>query len=440
MTGKKPGITEILSPEAFAETLREHGVDVPVQGSLEELGKPLGVEGKTIPNRICFQPLEGYDSRPDGAPSELVYRRYRRFAGSGAGLVWFESAAVADDGKSNPNQMMLSPGRISDFGKLLEEMDRISLEQSGFRQYKVLQLTHSGRVSRGTDWKPKPLAARLLETDTDDSVLASDDRIFRLVEETISHAVLAEKAGFDAVDIKACHGYFLGELLSAFERKGEFGGSFENRTKALLDIVDGIRNRTGSRLTLTVRLNAYDSVPYPEGWGLRQENGALAPDLSEPVKLCGILKEKGVRIINISASQPRQHLFGPPADEDSLPFADARDLLMAVKEIKSRVPGVHFVCSGLSQFRQFGPAVGAGGIRDGWFDLAGFGRQALAYPEFARTALAGQIPETGRCCVLCNSCFKLMYPGLSAAGCVVKDPDPYASFYRKKVLNKENGQ
>ena len=86
MTGKKPGITEILSPEAFAETLREHGVDVPVQGSLEELGKPLGVEGKTIPNRICFQPLEGYDSRPDGAPSELVYRRYRRYAGSAQGF------------------------------------------------------------------------------------------------------------------------------------------------------------------------------------------------------------------------------------------------------------------------------------------------------------------------------------------------------------------
>ena len=178
MAGKKPGITEILSPEAFTEVLRVHGMDVPVQGSMAELGKPLGVEGKTIPNRICFQPLEGYDSRPDGAPSELVYRRYRRFAGSGAGLVCFESAAVADDGKSNPNQMKLSPGRISDFGKLLEEMDRISLEQSGFRQYKVLQLTHSCRVSRGTDWKPKPLAARLLETDTDDSVLASDDRIF----------------------------------------------------------------------------------------------------------------------------------------------------------------------------------------------------------------------------------------------------------------------
>ena len=438
MTEKKLGAMSTLSPEAFAEMLRQHGMDLPVDGSMAELRKPLEIEGKTIPNRICFQPLEGYDSRSDGSPSELVYRRYRRFARSGAGLIWFESAAVAEDGKSNPNQMMLSPGRITDFGDLLEEMDRISLEQFGFRQYKVLQLTHSGRVSRGADWTPKPLAARRLETDTDDIIQASDERIFRLIEETISHALMAEKSGFDAVDIKACHGYFLGEMLSAFEREGEFGGSFENRTKALLKIVDGIRNRTGNSLTIMVRLNAYDSVPYPKGWGLKQEGGALAPDLEEPVKLCGILRDRGIRIIDISASQPPQHLFGAPADEVSAPFADARDLLMAVKEIKSRVPGISFVCSGLSQFRQFGPAVGAGGIRDGWFDLAGFGRQALAYPEFARAALAGQVPEPDRCCVLCNSCFKLMYPGLSAAGCVIRDPDPYASFYRKKVLNKEN--
>lgn len=112
---------------------------------------------------------------------------------------------------------------------------------------------------------------------------------------------------------------------------------------------------------------------------------------------------------------------------------------MAVKEIKSRVPGVSFVCSGLSRFRQFGPAIGAGGIRGGWFDLAGFGRQALAYPEFARAALAGQLPDPGRCCILCGSCFRLMSPGLSAAGCVVKDPDPYASLYRRNVLDRKYG-
>lgn len=113
-------------------------------------------------------------------------------------------------------------------------------------------------------------------------------------------------------------------------------------------------------------------------------------------------------------------------------------MLTAVKEIKSRVPGMRYVCTGLSQFRQFGPAFGAGGIRDGWFDLAGSGRQALAYPDFARTALAGQVPKPESCCILCNRCFELMYPGLSAAGCAVRDPDPYASFYRKNVLKKED--
>ena len=433
---KEPDIRNVGSPQAFAGLLRQCGMNLPVQENMAELGKTIDAGGKTIRNRICFQPLEGYDSCEDGSPSELVYRRYRRFAGSGAGLIWFESAAVSEDGKSNPHQMMLSPGKISEFGALLEEMDRICLERFGFRQYKVLQLTHSGRFSRGTDWKPRPLAARRLKTDTEETALASDERIFRLIEETISHAVMAKEAGFDAVDIKACHGYFLSEMLSAFERKGVFGGSFENRTKALLTIVDGIREKTGSSLALTIRLNAYDSAPYPEGWGLKKEGHVLTPDLAEPVKLCTILKEKGVRIIGISASQPDGHLFGKPAGKAAEPFADAYDLLMAAKEIKSCVPGVKFVCSGLSQFRQFGPAVGAGGIRDGWFDFAGFGRQALAYPDFARAALAGEMPESGKCCVLCNSCFQLMNPGLSAAGCVVRDPNPYASLYRENVNTK----
>ena len=435
---KETDIKEIQSPEAFAALLRAHGMELPVQEDMAELKKPMEAGGKIIPNRICIQPLEGYDSCGDGSPSDLVYRRYRRFARSGAGLIWFESAAVAEDGKSNPHQMMLSPERISGFSSLIEEMDKNSQECFGFRQYKVLQLTHSGRVSRGPDWKPKPLAARRLETDTDETALASDERIFSLIEQTINHAVMAKEAGFDAVDIKACHGYFLSEMLSAYNRKGEFGGSFENRTKALLAIVDGIRDRLGDSLDLTVRLNAYDSVPHPEGWGLKREGKVLVPDPAEPVTLCGILRDKGVRIIDISASQPPQHLFGAPADEAVQPFADAWDLLMAVKEIKSRVPGVVFVCTGLSQFRQFGPAVGAGGIRDGWFDFAGFGRQALACPEFAGMALAGKIPEFSKCCTLCNSCFRLMSPGLSAAGCVVRDPDPYALFYRRNVQNKES--
>ena len=232
-----------------------------------------------------------------------------------------------------------------------------------------------------------------------------------------------------------------------------FGGSFENRTKALLAIVDGIRERLGDSLAIAVRLNAFDSEPYPEGWGLREENGVLIPDIEEPVRLCRMLSDRGAALIDITSSHPGQRIFGGIGKSAAVPvssgeepgqrapefpsgqFTEVYDMLMAAREIKAQVSGVSFVCTGLSQFRKFGPAVGAGGIRDGWFDFAGFGRQALAYPEFAGNALSGKLPDDGRCCVICNYCFRLMDPGFSATGCVVRDPEPYASFYRECLEN-----
>ncbi len=429
---------DLQTPERFRILLKEHGMDLPVEANAESLRLSARTDRKTIPNRICIQPLEGYDSLDDGSPSDLVYRRYRRFAHSGAGIVWFESAAVAEDGKSNPHQMMLSSDHISGFHALLAEMDRICLEEYGYTHYKVLQLTHSGRVSRGSEWNRRPVAARRRASDPDGLIPASDERIFRLIDEMVEHAVMAWKAGFDAVDIKACHGYFLSELLGAYERNGEFGGALENRMRALLCMIDRIRKRTDGELGLAVRLNAYDSAPYPDGRGLKREGDRLSPDLSETVEICRMLRDRGVGIIDISASQPRQPLFLDAADETTKPYVGAFDLICAVREIRKQVPGVLFVCSGLSQFRQFGPAVGAGGIRDGWFDLAGFGRQALAYPGFVQIALAGECLDPDRCCVLCGSCFRLMDPGLSAAGCVVRDPDPYAVLYRENVAGRRN--
>ena len=430
----------------LAEILRQQGMQLPAESSMASLAQPLTVGDQVIPNRICIQPMEGFDSELDGAPTDLVRRRYGRYARSGAGLVWFESVAVAEDGKSNPHQMMLSREHLPEFHALIEEMDRISLQEFGYKQYKVLQLNHSGRVSRGSECEPKPVAARLLPSDEDGSILASDERISRFIEEMIEHALMAKEAGFDAVDVKACHGYLLSEMLSAYGREGQFGGSFENRTRALLAIVDGIRERAGDSLAITVRLNAFDKASMPEGWGLREEGGVLVPDLTEPVRLCEILREKGVRIIDISASWPGQRLFGK-AEGTATPetiagwnipaLEEAYDMLVAVSEIKSKAPGVHFVCTGLSRFRQFGAAIGSGGIRDGWFDLAGFGRMMLAYPEYAKLALAGQTPDPDKCCTQCDSCFRLMNPGFAPAGCVVRDQDPYAALYRKYVLYKD---
>src|SRR5690606_34629762 len=105
----------------------------------------------------------------------------------------------------------------------------------------------------------------------EDYPVISDDQLEQLEDCFLEAAVLARDIGFDAVDIKACHGYLNSELLSAFTRDGKYGGSFENRTRFLINIVDKIKDRLGDSLDITLRLNAYDAVPYPYGWGVDRD-------------------------------------------------------------------------------------------------------------------------------------------------------------------------
>lgn len=98
-----------------------------------------------------------------------------------------------------------------------------------------MQLTHSGRYSKPEGVAAPMIAYRdpLLDPPvkvTDDGPVVSDEYLDGLVDIYVQAAKLAKEAGFDGVDIKACHRYLFSELLSAFTREGKYGGSFENRT------------------------------------------------------------------------------------------------------------------------------------------------------------------------------------------------------------------
>ena len=136
-----------------------------------------------------------------------------------------------------------------------------------------LQLTHSGRFSRPNDFRrPEPriayhhplLDARVGIAPDDASVVLTDDDLRRLVESFIDAAKMAWRVGFQFVDIKHCHGYLGHELLSAYDRSGDFGGSFENRTRFLREIVAGIRAQCPG-LMIGVRLSAFDTPPFVPG-------------------------------------------------------------------------------------------------------------------------------------------------------------------------------
>lgn len=441
----------------FETTMNAAGLPFPVDENVDVLFEPIELGGKIIPNRLCLQPCEGFDGKPDGSPSELDFRRYKRYAGGGAGMLWYESIAISEDGRCNPLQMVIRPSTVADIKRMVDEANAAAVENFGRRPYNILQLTHSGRRSNDKNWKSTPLAVcenpymddhNSIDGSSGKITIATDEKIEEIIRGFIDGAILAHQAGFDAVDVKVCHEYILRELLSAFTRPGKFGGSFENRTRALFMIIDGIREKLGNAIDICVRLNAYDCVPYPYGWGMKKEEGVMEPDLTEPIQLCRMLVERDVRLIDLSTMMPRyqpygrglmaEHEEGPEAEIN--PYKGTFDLLKATKEIKEAVPGGIFVCTGLTWLEQFGGNVAAGGINQGWFDLGGFGRQGFAYPDFARDLMEHKTMYRNKCCMLCDKCYDLIQIGHCQTGCVMRDQEIYLSLYREKVQHKEAGK
>lgn len=444
---------EFKTPADFAAAMAADGMEFPVSEDPGVLFTPIVIGNKVIPNRICSQPCEGFDGEPDGNPSDLDFRRYRRIAGGGAGLLWWESIAISEDGRCNPLQMVIRPSTVRKLKMMLEEANAEAVKNFGRKPYNVLQLTHSGRRSNNKNWESTPLAVcanpymdshTSIDGSKGEITIATDDKIQEIVRGFIDGAILAAQVGFDGVDIKICHEYILRELLSAFTRPGKYGGSFENRTRAVFEIIDGIHEQLGDSMDICVRLNAYDCVPYPYGWGMKMEDGVMEPDLTEPIRLCRMLVERGVRIIDITTMMPRyqpfgrglmaEHEEGPEADIN--PYRGVYELMKATKEIKEAVPEAFFVSTGMTWLEQFGGHVSAGAIRDGWFDIGGFGRQFMAYPDFPKDLEREGTMHREKCCMLCDKCYDLIQKGHCQTGCVMRDQEIYLPLLREKVLKK----
>lgn len=432
----------------FQKQMLGAGLDFPVDDTIERLFMPLKIGERLVRNRLCSQPSEGFDADPAGAPTEWTVRRYQRFAAGGFGMIWYESAAVSPGSVCHPQQLRISRQNLSKFEKLVKQTAQ-SAAAFDIPPYQILQLTSAGRNRCDAAWKPDPLVAcknpYLDAPDLPGHAIITDGQIDDLIEAYIDAAVLAMEAGYDAVDVKACHEYLLRELLSAFTRPGKYGGSFENRTRALLAIIDGIQERTKGQLQVCVRLNAYDALPYPYGWGMRKEVGVMEPDQTEPIRLCRMLTERGVRLINLSTTMPRYMPYGygvlaeredgPEAEID--PYRGEHCLLEATRNIKQKVPEGKFVCTGLTWLEQFGWNVAAGGIRDEYFDVAGFSRQAMAYPDFPNDLLQQHRMKRERCCLTCDRCYDLVQPGIRGVGCVLRDQVPYLEEYRRVVQKRD---
>lgn len=414
------------------------GLDIPVGESRPSLWRdPLPIGDKTVPNRLAVHPMEGCDATADGRPGELMLRRYERFASGGAGLLWFEATAVVPEGRAAPRQLMINEDTLPSLADLLRRSLAAAQEAHGQRPYTVLQLTHSGRYSRPNGTPAAIIAANNPYLDsrlTPDHRIIGDDELEALEDKYADAAALAAAAGFDAVDVKCCHRYLVNELHSAHTREGRYGGSFENRTRFISNIVDKIRDRVGGRIDIAVRMNAYDAIPYPYGFGVSKTDHDK-PDFDEPQRLARLLRDKGVKLINVTAGNPyyNPHVnrpydsgtYTPPTH----PLENVAVLLAADRAIQAAVPDVAVLGTGFSWLRQLGADVAAGCLGQGWFKLAGFGRQAFAYPGFAADLLATGRMDPQKVCVACGLCAMILRDG-GTSGCVVRDSALYAPVYK----------
>lgn len=453
-------IATLKSAADFSAHIESLGIDLGFDPTLETgseapLARAREVDGLRIGNRFCILPMEGWDGTPDGRPTDLTRRRWHNFGISGAKLIWgCEAVAVRHDGRANPNQLTMSTENLGDLEELRQSMVSAHRERHGTSDDLLvgLQLTHSGRFARPnskTRLEPQilyhhPLLDARFGIGPDDACM-TDSEIDDLIGDFVTAAVAAQRIGFAFVDLKHCHGYLGHEFLSATTREGRYGGSFENRTRFLRELVAGIR-RDAPGLAIGVRLSAFDMLPfrmgeekrgvpesfsgrYPFAFGGSPDN-PLEIDLDETFQFFDLLRALDIRLVCVTAGSPyynphiqRPALF-PPSDgyqppED--PLVGVARQIGVTSRLRQRYPDLCVVGSGYSYLQEWLPNVAQHYVRTEQVDFVGLGRMVLSYPELPDDLLHGRPLRTKLICRTFSDCTTAPRNGL-VSGCFPLDP------------------
>lgn len=464
-----PKPASFKDPAAFRAHLRAIGAGFDLDDAIlpapdSPLARPYRLRsGRVIGNRWCVLPMEGWDCLPNGAPSDNTRRRWMRFATGGAKLLFgCEACAVMEDGRSNTRQMMITEETAPALASLLADMRRAHAERFGTADDFLagLQLTHSGRYSHPHDdarLEPvtaysNPLLDRKFGCTAADVVPDAD--IPGIVAAFGRAAALAQKAGFDFVDVKCAHGYLGHEFLAARTRPGPYGGSFENRMRFFRECVAAV-HAAAPDLGVAVRFSLFDMIPFvkgPDGVGVPMEIPGVAgpgdypfafggdgtgfgpdPELREPLAFLRLCRDLGIELVCTTIASPyyiphaQRPAYYPVSDgylapED--PMLGVGRQIRAVAQARAALPDLAFVSSGLTALQEWLPHVAQRLVREGLSDFAGYGRMVLSYPDLPADALRGGPLDKCRICRTFGDCTTAPRNGM-VSGCYPLDP-----FYR----------
>ncbi|HYE99734.1 MAG TPA: NADH:flavin oxidoreductase, partial [Planctomycetota bacterium] len=450
------------SREALDAEIKRLGLAIRFEPEVRRLLEPAKIGPRSVGNRFVVHPMEGCDGTLDGRPDEITYHRWGRFARGGAKVLWGEACAVVPEGRANTRQLLLNEATFPEIKRLIHwSRDEHARACGTADDFLIgLQLTHSGRFAypRPSILLHDPVIDPFARHGKErmpigpDWPVMTDDDLARLQDDYVAAAKRAKAAGCDFVDLKQCHRYLLNELLGAKTRPGRYGGSLENRTRFMRELLGRIRAECGPELILATRMNIFDAVPYvkgPDGRGVpvpyptpyrnafgAREDDPLTPDLAEPIEAIRQFVAAGLQFLNVSAGCPyyNPHFLRPadtpPPDgyempESGLVGVDRHFRLQ--EQIQKTFPDLACVGTGYSYLREYAAMAGEANARDGRISFVGIGRGAIAYPDWVKDLAEKGRMEKLKACITVSYCTTLMRTktnelGQYAAGCVPRDP------------------
>ena len=279
----------------------------------------LQIKSIAFKNRIVVSPMCQY-SAVDGMANDWHLVHLGSRAVGGAGLIIVEATAVSPEGRISPNDL----GLWKD--EQLVPLKRITtfLEQQGC--VPGIQLAHAGRKASTSapwqgdklvpesegGWKTVAPSAIPYSEDKDIPLELAKDKIKEIAHDFRMAAKRALAAGFKVIELHGAHGYLINEFLSPLSntRGDEYGGSFENRTRFLLEIIEAVKCEWPGEYPLFLRISATDWVDG--GWSVE-----------DSVSLANLVKDKGIDLIDCSSGALVSYAKIPAKPSYQVPFAEA---------------------------------------------------------------------------------------------------------------------
>jgi len=352
--------------------------------------------------------MEGNDAVDGGKPSERTIDRYNRLAHGNWGVVIVEAISVVDTSLARINGLILNEKNLDDFKRLVDEFKKINNET-----VLLFQVTHTGMKSGNFSEK-----VTLCPGQSSEYRYLSTDDIEEIKQSFINAILLAEKVGADGIDLKMCHGYFGAEMLRPMNtRNDKWGGSFENRTQFLSEIIPEIKSKLKNQnFILGSRISMYEAIRGGCGTNTPDE---ITEDLTEQGKIIELMSSLGMDYVNVSAGIPgvTSEITRPTNGSKNLYLNHFRYTKYA-KEILEKINSeMKVIGSAYSILKEDAVNYANENIKKNYTDFAGFGRMSFSDPLYPKKLMDN---EKTNYCNVCSGCSKLMVKQLNT-GCIIYD-------------------